>query len=53
LELLFTVPAVVACWLLVEKPARRMKARWSTLAATDAVAAESRLSRPGAVAPAA
>jgi peptidoglycan/LPS O-acetylase OafA/YrhL len=39
LDLVLTVPAVVACWLLVEKPARLMKARWSTVAATDAVAA--------------
>jgi peptidoglycan/LPS O-acetylase OafA/YrhL len=42
LDLLFTVPAVAACWLLVERPARRMKARWSTIAATDAVAAAER-----------
>ena len=40
LDLVLTIPAVAVCWLLVERPARRMKARWSTVAATDAVAAE-------------
>lgn len=40
-ELLLTVPAVLVCWLFIEKPARRMKARWSTITASDAVAAES------------